>query len=95
MNLRLDSFEAYQEAYQKSANDPSEFWNGIASQFQWMKPHHQTQSGSLEGGDVQWFVGGQVNITENALDRHLAERGNQTAIVWEPNDPDHSIQSIS
>ena len=95
MNLRLDSFEAYQEAYQKSANDPSEFWNGIASQFQWMKPHHQTQSGSLEGGDVQWFVGGQVNITENALDRHLAERGNQTAIVWEPNDPDHPIQSIS
>ena len=95
MSLRLQSFKEYQEAQRTAKNDPDGFWDGIASQFQWIKPHHQTRSGSLQGGDLKWFVGGRLNITVNALDRHAIERGNQSAIIWEPNDPNHLGQTLS
>lgn len=87
MNYRIQSFEDYQEAYQQSVNDPEKFWAEIASQFSWKKPWDTVCAWDFEKPDVQWFLGGELNITENCLDRHLETRGDHTAIIWEPNDP--------
>lgn len=83
----IKTFEEYQTAYQRSVDDPESFWAEIAQEFQWRKPWTKTLQWNFEEPDVKWFVGGKLNITENCLDRHLAERGDQPAIIWEPNDP--------
>jgi acetyl-CoA synthetase len=87
MNLQVSSFEEYQAVYKQSVEDPEGFWAGIAQNFQWRKPWHKTLEWNFDDYQTQWYVGGKLNITENALDRHLATRGDQAAIVWEPNDP--------
>ncbi len=92
MDLRLQSFEAYQEAYQHSVDNPEEFWGGIASQFQWRKKWDKVLEWDFEGPDVKWFIGGKLNITENCLDRHLETRGNKIALIWEPNDPTDKVR---
>jgi len=84
---QIQSWEEYQEVYKKSVSDPEGFWEEIADSFQWRKKWDNVLSWDFEGPDVKWFEGGQLNITENCLDRHVAERGDQTAIIWEPNDP--------
>ncbi|MBC3787965.1 acetate--CoA ligase [Spirosoma utsteinense] len=83
----IKTFDEYQAAYQQSVDDPESFWAGIAQEFQWRKPWKKTLQWNFEEPDIKWFVGGKLNITENCLDRHLAERGDQAAIIWEPNDP--------
>lgn len=85
--MRIRTFDEYQEAYQKSVNDPEGFWAEIAQEFQWRKPWTKTLQWNFEEPDIKWFQGGKLNITENCLDRHLEERGDQPAIIWEPNDP--------
>ena len=55
--------------------------------FQWRKPWTKTLAWNFTDPDVKWFQGGKLNITENCLDRHLALRADQPALVWEPNDP--------
>ena len=87
MNFQIRTFDEYQEAYRYSVEDPEGFWAEIAQNFQWRKPWKKTLQWNFEEPNVQWFVGGKLNITENCLDRHLAERGDQPAIIWEPNDP--------
>ncbi|GAB3335724.1 acetate--CoA ligase [Larkinella ripae] len=87
MNFRIRTFDDYQEAYRYSVEDPEGFWAEIAQNFQWRKPWKKTLQWNFDEPSVQWFVGGKLNITENCLDRHLAERGDQPAIIWEPNDP--------
>ncbi|MEQ9188299.1 MAG: acetate--CoA ligase [Cryomorphaceae bacterium] len=87
MDLRIQSFKEYQEKYKQSVVDPDAFWDGIARTFQWQRPYDKVCEWDFDGPDVKWFKGGKVNITENALDRHLAERGNKRALIWEPNDP--------
>lgn len=85
--FQLTTYDAYQQAYRHSVEDPEDFWAEMASQFQWRKPWKKTLQWSFEGPEVKWFQGGKLNITENALDRHLKDRGDQTALIWEPNDP--------
>ncbi|SFC86167.1 acetate--CoA ligase [Spirosoma endophyticum] len=85
--MRIRTFDEYQAAYQKSVEDPEEFWAEIAQNFQWRKPWTKTLQWNFDEPNIKWFVGGKLNITENCLDRHLAERGDQPAIIWEPNDP--------
>ena len=79
--------DQYQTAYQKSVEDPEAFWAEIAQSFQWRKPWTKTLAWNFTDPDVKWFQGGKLNITENCLDRHLADRADQPALVWEPNDP--------
>ncbi|GAB3694710.1 acetate--CoA ligase [Spirosoma flavus] len=88
--MRIRTFDEYQTAYQKSVDDPEGFWAEIAQNFQWRKPWTKTLQWNFTEPDVKWFVGGKLNITENCLDRHLAERGDQPAIIWEPNDPNEA-----
>ena len=85
--MRIRTFDEYQTAYQKSVDDPEGFWAEIAQEFQWRKPWTKTLQWNFEEPSIKWFVGGKLNITENCLDRHLAGRGDQPAIIWEPNDP--------
>ncbi|MBD2752929.1 acetate--CoA ligase [Spirosoma validum] len=88
--MRIRTFDEYQTAYQKSVEDPEEFWAEIAQNFQWRKPWTKTLQWNFDEPNIKWFVGGKLNITENCLDRHLAERGDQPAIIWEPNDPNEA-----
>ncbi len=87
MDLRIKSYQEYQEKYQKSTEDPEGFWDDIAKQFVWQKPYDKVCEWEFETPDVKWFLNGQLNITENCLDRHLERRGNKLALIWEPNDP--------
>jgi acetyl-CoA synthetase len=95
MDLRIKSFEDYQEKYQYSVEDPESFWGEIAQNFYWRKPWKKTLEWNFTDPKVTWFKGGKLNITENCLDRHLATRGNQPAIIWESNSPDEPSQTIT
>jgi acetyl-CoA synthetase len=84
---RITSLAHYESEYQKSVNDPEGFWADKAAAFTWRKKWDNVLEWNFEQPDVRWFGGGQLNITENCLDRHLAQRGEQVAFYWEPNDP--------
>ena len=85
--MLIQTPDEYQTAYQKSVTDPEAFWAEIAQEFQWRKPWTKTLQWNFTEPDIKWFQGGKLNITENCLDRHLDERGDQPAIIFEPNDP--------
>ncbi|WMX14490.1 MULTISPECIES: acetate--CoA ligase [unclassified Aureispira] len=87
MTTQIKSFEHYQEVYQKSIDAPEAFWEEQAQSFTWRKKWKQVLDWDFKKPSVKWFVGGKLNITENCLDRHLETKGNQTAIIWEPNEP--------
>ncbi|WP_247235391.1 acetate--CoA ligase [Telluribacter sp. SYSU D00476] len=93
--MKIQTFEEYQSAYNQSVEDPEGFWAEIAQQFQWRKPWKKVLEWNFTDPTIKWFVGGKLNITENALDRHLKERGDQPAIIWEPNDPDDRPVTIT
>ncbi|MPR36176.1 acetate--CoA ligase [Salmonirosea aquatica] len=93
--MKTTTFEEYQTAYQKSVDDPEVFWAGIAGHFQWRRPWEKVLDWNFTEPKVEWFKGAKLNITENALDRHLAERGDQPAIIWEPNEPDDAAVTIT
>jgi acetyl-CoA synthetase len=88
MDLNIRSFEDYQAKYKQSVEAPEEFWAGIAENFQWKKKWDKVLDWNFTEPDIKWFAGAKLNITENCLDRHLEEKGDQPAIVWEPNDPE-------
>ncbi|MCZ4409950.1 acetate--CoA ligase [Cryomorphaceae bacterium 1068] len=87
MDFQVKSFDDYKATYAKSVEQPEEFWNGIADQYSWIKKWDKTLDWEFETPSVKWFLNGQLNITENCLDRHLEKRGNKLALIWEPNDP--------
>ena len=84
---RIRSLGGYIQAYEKSVQDPEQFWADIASTFNWRQPWSKVVDWNFNEPNVKWFVNARLNITENVLDRHLATRGDQAAIIWEPNDP--------
>jgi len=84
---QIKSIAQYREAREKSALQPEEFWAEIASHFWWKKSWDRVLQWNFSEPSVKWFEGAQLNITENCLDRHLEARGNEPAIIWEPNDP--------
>lgn len=91
----IRSFQEYQDQYKKSVENPEVFWGEIAEEFVWRKKWNQVLSWDFHKPEVKWFVGGKLNITENCLDRHLPKRAQQTAIIWEPNDPKDSPKHIT
>ena len=84
---QIGSLEQYHEAYRKSVEDPEGFWADIAATFTWKKPWDKVLEWNFQEPNIKWFLGGKLNITENCLDRHLATKGDQPAIIWESNDP--------
>ena len=95
MSLQINSLEDYHKAYQASVENPSKFWDEIAEKFFWRKKWTQTLDYNWNVPETKWFLEGKLNITENCLDRHLASKGDQTAIIWEPNDPKDPAQHIT
>jgi acetyl-CoA synthetase len=81
--------DAYLAMYQHSISDPDAFWAEQGKRIDWIKPYSQISDVSYQRPDVhiKWFADGTLNASANCLDRHLAERGNQTAIIWEGDDP--------
>lgn len=88
--MRIKSFEEYLQVFKKSVESPENFWDEIAGEFHWQKPWSKTLDWNFEEPSVKWFCDARLNITENCIDRHLADKGDQTAIIWEPNDPRES-----
>jgi len=84
---RINTWEDYQQAYARSVEDPEGFWAEMAEQFSWRKKWDKVLEWDFQKPEAKWFLGGKLNITENCLDRHLETRGDQTAIIWEPNEP--------
>jgi acetyl-CoA synthetase len=91
----INSFEEYQLAYEKSIHQPETFWAEIAAQFVWKKHWDKVLSWNFEDLDVRWFEGGQVNIAENCLDRHLATNGDTVALIFEPNSTSEKSYSLT
>ncbi|GLS26374.1 acetate--CoA ligase [Marinibactrum halimedae] len=83
----------YLNKYQNSIENKEAFWQEQASQLQWSKPFTQVSDVSFDKNDlhIRWFADGELNVCVNCVDRHLAERADQPAIVWEGDNPDHSI----
>ena len=80
--------DAYQRLYAQSINDPDSFWANQAEAFlTWDKPWHTVSKADIPNGNVAWFDGAQLNVSTNCIDRHLPERADQTAIIWEGDDP--------
>ncbi len=79
----------YQRLYQASLDDPEAFWAEQAQRLDWMNPFTQIKDVSYAQEDlhIRWFADGELNVAVNCLDRHLATRGDQTAIIWEGDDP--------
>jgi len=83
--FNISSLEEYNLAYKKSVEQPEEFWAGIADNFQWRKKWNKVVDWSFADYHVKWFDGATLNITENCIDRHLPEKANDTAFIWESN----------
>lgn len=95
MPLRINSLADYHTAYKQSITDPNSFWGDIAEHFTWRKKWDQVSDWTFKDLHVEWFKGAQLNITENCLDRHLADKGNQPALIWEPNNPENPTRSFT
>ncbi len=81
----------YQALYQRSIADPEDFWAEQARRFvTWDAPWRQVMNYDYRKADIRWFEGAQLNVSANCLDRHLAARGDQTALLWEGDDPSES-----
>ena len=94
-SLQINSFKEYKEQYKQSVENPEKFWSEIADHFYWQKKWDKVLEWDFTKPEIKWFLGGQLNITENCLDRHLDTIGNKTAIIWEPNDPDEESRHIT
>lgn len=80
--------EKYDAMYQQSVENPDQFWAEQANEFlTWSKPFSSVQSFDFHDGSATWFDGGELNVSVNCIDRHLPEKANQTAIIWEGDDP--------
>ena len=78
----------YDSMYQRSIADPDGFWSDQANAFLlWQKPWQTVSETDMPSGNIRWFDGGQLNVSVNCIDRHLPERAEQTAIIWEGDEP--------
>ncbi len=84
--------QRYQQMYQASVSDPEAFWAEQAKRIDWMKPFSKVKQTSFDDHnvDIKWFLDGHLNVSANCLDRHLETRGDQTAIIWEADEPGQS-----
>jgi len=85
---QIKSFNEYKSAYKESVEDPEGFWEKIANNYVWKKKWDKVLDWNFKEPKIEWYKGAKLNITENCLDRHLATKGDQPAIIWESNDPE-------
>lgn len=95
-NYHIKHLEEYFQVYRKSVRNPEAFWEEIAEEhFLWRKKWDNVLSWDFSKPEVKWFENAKLNITENCIDRHLTTRGEKTAILFEPNNPNEEAQHIS
>ena len=83
----------YKEWYDRSIKNPEEFWGDIGKRLEWIKPYQRVKEGSFgDKVDIRWYSDGTLNVSANCLDRHLATKGDKTAIIWESDDPNLSLK---
>jgi len=89
--------EKYEEMYAASINDPDTFWSEHGRRIDWIRPFTRIKDVNFDLGNVsiKWFEDGQLNVAANCVDRHLATRGEQTAIIWEPDNPEDEAKHIT
>jgi acetyl-CoA synthetase len=89
--------EQYKAMYAESVSNPEAFWAEHGKRIDWIKPFTKVKNTSFAPGsvDIKWFEDGTLNVSANCIDRHLATRGDQTAIIWEPDDPKDAAQHIT
>ena len=87
-NAHIDA-DKYKEMYERSVSDPEGFWGDEGKRLDWIKPYTKVKNTSFEYPDVsiKWYEDGTLNVCENCVDRHLEQRGDQTAIIWEGDEP--------
>jgi acetyl-CoA synthetase len=95
MSDRIHTLSGYLYEYQKSVTQPEEFWARIADSFHWRKRWKNVLKWNFKDPDVQWFVDGKLNITENIFERNLYTIGDRPAIIWEANDPNEAGRTIT
>ena len=83
--IKLNSWHQYLSNYKRSVESPELFWEDVAESFEWKKIWDKVLEWIFEEPNVKWFNGGQLNITENCLDRHLEKFGDKVAFHWVPN----------
>ncbi len=91
----MNTIADYHNDYKESVEYPHAFWARQADAFQWMSRWNKVVEPDFMNGHTQWYSGGKLNITVNCLDRHLEASGDQTAILWEANEPMQETRSIS
>src|SRR5262249_15809413 len=80
--------DTYLKWYADSVKNPERFWGKHGKRLDWIKPYKKVKNTSFEGKtSIKWFEDGQLNVSANCIDRHLKKRGNQTAIIWEGDNP--------
>ena len=95
-NAHVDAAK-YDEMYAASINDPEAFWAEHGKRIDWIKPFTKVKDVNYNFGEVsiKWYDDGEMNVSANCIDRHLGTRGDQTAIIFEPDNPEDSAQHIS
>lgn len=95
-NAHVDAAK-YDEMYAASIKDPEAFWGEQGKRIDWIKPYSKVKDVDYTYGQVsiKWFEDGTLNVAANCIDRHLADRADQTAIIWEPDDPNDAAQHIT
>ncbi len=96
-HAHIRSLQEYRSRYRRSIEDPEGFWAEEAQRIRWFKPFEKVRSVSFASSDVsiRWFEGGVTNASYNCLDRHLEKRGDQTALIWEQDDPSAEARHIT
>ncbi len=95
MTTQIKDLDHYHAMYKESVEDPQGFWRKEAETFTWSSPFDEVCVSDFKTPDIKWFVNGKTNITVNCLDRHLEKKGDQVAIIWEPNDPEASNRQLT
>jgi acetyl-CoA synthetase len=95
MKHKITSLMEYFQKYGESVKDPEGFWGNIAEDYIWRKKWDKVLDWNFTDPDVNWFVNGKLNITENIFERNLPHKKDQTALLWEPNDPKDPAVSIT
>ena len=87
----------YDEMYAASIANPEAFWGEHGKRIDWIKPFTKVKNTSFQPGniDIKWFEDGTLNVSANCIDRHLETRGDQTAIIFEPDDPNEEARHIT
>ncbi|MGY5848583.1 acetate--CoA ligase [Salegentibacter sp. HM20] len=95
-NYHIKNLEEYFQIYRKSVREPENFWEEVAEEhFTWRKRWNKVLDWDFSKPEIKWFQDAKLNITENCIDRHLFTRGDQTAIIWEPNGPEEESKKIT